>query len=138
MDYKLQAIYENMQIMDRIDTLNDQGDVNTMGVTATPVPGEACESEHDRHFEQEANMAQSAVMAIRKHAECIAKDLQSLPRIPGWVQAKLTICSEYLSDVADFVDYEANKQQCGTDAKIVMMTMPAGEISPQDAGGVYM
>jgi hypothetical protein len=135
MDYKLQAIYENMHVMDRIDTLNDQGDVNTMGTMSAPAPEEACESEEqDRHFEQEADMAQSAVQAIKKHAECIADDLQSLPRIPGWVQAKLTICSEYLSDVADFVDYHADKQECTT-TKTVMLSIPMS--GPVDAG-VYM
>ncbi len=130
MDYKLQTIYENMHVMDRIETLNDQGDVNTMGTISAPE--EACESEHARHFEQEADMADSALMAIQKHAQCIANDIQHMPRIPGWVQAKLTICSEYLSDVADFVDYEAQKMQSqNCSIKAVVMTAP-------DADGVYM
>lgn len=134
MDYNLQAIYENMQIMDRIDTLNDQGDVNTMGTMSAPAPEEACESEHDRHFEQEASMADSALMAIQKHAQCIADDIKHMPHIPGWVQAKLTICSEYLSDVADYVDYEAHKvQNQSCSIRAVVMTAPAG-----DMDGVYM
>lgn len=130
MDYTLQTIYENMQVMDRIETLNDQGDVNTMGTMGAPE--EACESEHDQHFEQEADMADSALMAIQKHAQCIAGDIKHMPRIPGWVQAKLTICSEYLSDVADFVDYEAQKMQSQhCSIKAVVMTAP-------DDTSVYM
>ena len=132
MEYQLQAIYENMQIMDRIETLNDQGDVNTMGTMGAPE--EANEMEHDHHFAQEANMADSALMAIQKHAQCIANDIQHMPHIPGWVQAKITICSEYLSDVADYVDYEAHKMQnqnCNTSIKAVVMTAP-------DDTSVYM
>lgn len=133
MDYKLQSIYENMQIMDRIDTLNDQGDVNTMGTIQASAPGEACENEHDQHFEQEANMAHSAVHAILKHAQCIEEKLSSLPRIPGWVQAKLTICSEYLGDVADFVDYESS--QSNEQGTTVVMSIPMASAEPS---GVFM
>lgn len=109
MDYKLQTIYENMQIMDRIDTLNDQGDVNTMGTMSAP-----SQEANEECSDQDADAAKSACLAIYKHIECIANNIQNMSDIPNWIQTKLAICSEYLGDIADVVSYEATKssQSC--------------------------
>ena len=69
---------------------------------------------HDMHKDHEVQMARSqmysaAEAAIEIHK--MLKDISELEGLEGWVQSKLTLASEYLESVRDYLKYEAASQQ---------------------------
>jgi hypothetical protein len=68
----------------------------------------------DMHKDHEVQMARSqmysaAQAAIEIHR--LLKDISEMQGIEGWVASKLTLASEYLESVRDYLKYEAVSQQ---------------------------
>jgi hypothetical protein len=68
----------------------------------------------DMHRDHEVQMARSqmysaAQAAIEIHR--LLKDISELEGLEGWVQSKLTLASQYLESVRDYMKYEAVSQQ---------------------------
>jgi hypothetical protein len=68
----------------------------------------------DMHRDHEVQMARSqmyssAQAAIEIHR--LLKDISELEGLEGWVQSKLTLASQYLESVRDYLKYEAASQQ---------------------------
>ena len=85
----------------------------------SPAPGEDCEQMGDSHHDklergemQEMKMAMADLHAILKQSEQIMQQLQNMETIPGWVQSKITVANQYLTDVSQYIDFEA-QGNCG-------------------------
>ena len=68
----------------------------------------------DMHRDHEVQMARSqmysaAQAAIEIHR--LLKDVSEMEGLEGWVQSKLTLASEYLESVRDYMKYEAASEQ---------------------------
>ena len=68
----------------------------------------------DMHRDHEVQMARSqmysaAQAAIEIHR--LLKDISEMEGLEGWVQSKLTLASEYLESVRDYMKYEAASQE---------------------------
>jgi hypothetical protein len=68
----------------------------------------------DMHRDHEVQMARSqmysaAQAAIEIHR--LLKDISEMEGLEGWVQSKLTLASEYLESVRDYMKYEAVSQE---------------------------
>jgi len=68
----------------------------------------------DMHRDHEVQMARSqmysaAQAAIEIHR--MLKDISEMEGLEGWVQSKLTLASEYLESVRDYLKYEAVSQE---------------------------
>lgn len=68
----------------------------------------------DMHRDHEVQMARSqmysaAQAAIEIHR--LLKDISELEGLEGWVQSKLTLASQYLESVRDYLTYEAVSQE---------------------------
>ena len=69
---------------------------------------------HDMHKDHEVQMARSqmysaAEAAIEIHR--LLRDISELEGLEGWVQSKLTLASQYLESVRDYMKYEAVSQE---------------------------
>lgn len=69
--------------------------------------------------QQELKMAQADLLAIHKQVEALMQQLQTAETIPGWVQSKLAIANQYVTDVAQFMDYESRDCKQDTSVSIV-------------------
>ncbi len=68
----------------------------------------------DMHRDHEVQMARSqmyssAQAAIEIHR--LLRDISELEGLEGWVQSKLTLASQYLESVRDYLKYEAASQE---------------------------
>jgi hypothetical protein len=68
----------------------------------------------DMHRDHEVQMARSqmysaAQAAIEIHR--LLKDISEIEGLEGWVQSKLTLASQYLESVRDYMKYEAVSQE---------------------------
>ena len=99
------------------------GPFNTPGMLSN-APSEDCEQmdklQHGEH--QEIKMALADLMAIKKQVEIMMQQLQDAETIPGWVQSKITIANQYITDVAQFMDYESQECECGAPIAVIKMT----------------
>jgi len=69
---------------------------------------------HDMHKDHEVQMARSQMYSAAEAAIEIHKmlrDISEMEGLEGWVQSKLTLASEYLESVRDYLKYEAASQQ---------------------------
>ena len=100
------------------------GPFNTPGMYSN-APSEDCEQmdklQHGEH--QELKMAQADLMAIYKQVESLMQQLQDAETIPGWVQSKITVANQYITDVAQFMDYES--QNCGCKDHVAVVRVAA-------------
>lgn len=100
------------------------GPFNTPGMYSN-APSEDCEQmdklQHGEH--QELKMAQADLMAIHKQVESLMQQLQDAETIPGWVQSKITVANQYITDVAQFMDYES--QNCGCKDHVAVVRVAA-------------
>lgn len=100
------------------------GPFNTPGMHSN-APSEDCEQmdklQHGEH--QELKMAQADLMAIHKQVESLMQQLQDAETIPGWVQSKITVANQYITDVAQFMDYES--QNCGCKDHVAVVRVAA-------------
>jgi hypothetical protein len=120
MKYSLEAdlIWENYMspreggLPMQADMSTGGGPFNTPGMQSN-APSEDCEQmdklQHGEH--QEIKMALSDLLAIKKQVETMMQHLQNTETIPGWVQSKITIANQYITDASQFLDYES--EDCG-------------------------
>lgn len=55
---------------------------------------------------KEIHMAMADLQAINKLSHQLMHQLKTARSIPGWVQAKITIANNNITDVAQYMDYE--------------------------------
>lgn len=125
MKYSLEAdlIWENYMhpreggLPMQADMSTGGGPFNTPGIA----PSEDCEQmdklQHGEH--QEIKMALADLLAIKKQVETMMQHLQSTDTIPGWVQSKITIANQYITDASQFLDYES--QDCGCNSGVAVI-----------------
>jgi hypothetical protein len=68
----------------------------------------------DMHRDHEVQMARSQMYSAAQAAIEIhrwLKDISEIEGLEGWVQSKLTLASEYLESVRDYMKYEAVSQE---------------------------
>lgn len=75
---------------------------------------EIAQEADNMHKDHEVQMARSqmysaAQTAIEIHR--LLKDISEMEGLEGWVQSKLTLASEYLESVRDYLKYEAISQE---------------------------
>lgn len=104
------------------DTSTGGGPFNTPGMQSN-APQEDCEqmSKLQQGECQEIKMMQADLMAIHKQVESLMQQLQKMTTVPGWVQSKVTIANQYITDVAQFIDYESQESECNAPVAVVRM-----------------
>ena len=75
---------------------------------AVPVPSEdeSC-GEYDQ---SEIDMAGRELLKAQEYAAKLTAMVQQVPGLDGWVSAKITKASDYLSSVYHFLDYELREK----------------------------
>jgi hypothetical protein len=103
------------------------GPFNTPGMQSN-APSEDCEQmdklQHGEH--QEIKMALSDLLAIKKQVETMMQHLQNAETIPGWVQSKITIANQYITDASQFMDYESEDCECDASQASVIKMIAVG------------
>jgi hypothetical protein len=103
------------------------GPFNTPGMLSN-APSEDCEQmdklQHGEH--QEIKMAMADLLAIKKQVETMMQHLQSMETIPGWVQSKITIANQYITDASQFMDYESEDCECNASQASVIKMIAVG------------
>ena len=66
-----------------------------------------CQGEHDQ---SEIDMAGRDLLKAQEYAAKLSEIVQQLPGLDGWVSAKITKASDYLSSVYHFLDYELREK----------------------------
>jgi len=85
----------------------------------SPAVDENCEDLEQMNSEptgeaKEIHMALADLQAITKLSHQLMHQLRTAHSIPGWVQAKITIANNNITDVAQYMDYETSKNSdCG-------------------------
>lgn len=64
---------------------------------------------------KEIHMAMADLQALIKQSKQLMQQLESATTIPGWVQAKITVANHNITDVAQYMDFESAKSECGCD-----------------------
>ena len=97
---------------------------NTPGMQSG-APQEDCEQQNNlqQGEHQEIKMAQADLLAIQKQVEALMSQLQNAETIPGWVQSKITIANQYITDVAQFMDYESQSCDCVAPMAVVKISV---------------
>ena len=68
--------------------------------------------EHEEEADSAVTMAASDLYKIQSIVSELHADIESLPKIEGWVAAKITLAADYLSSVHDWINHE-QKANCG-------------------------
>lgn len=99
------------------------GPFNTPGMLSN-APSEDCEQmdklQHGEH--QEIKMALADLLAIKKQVEIMMQHLQSMDTIPGWVQSKITVANQYITDATQFLDYESEDSNCDSGVAVIQVS----------------
>ena len=75
-------------------------------IQAVDVDTEQC-GEHDQ---SEIDMAGRDLLKAQEYAAKLSAMVQQVPGLDGWVSAKITKASDYLSSVYHFLDYELREK----------------------------
>lgn len=122
---ELELIWENY-MSPKEGGLPMQADMSTGGgpFNTPGMRGEDCEQveklQHGEH--QEIKMALADLMAVHKQVESLMQQIQEMDTIPGWVQSKITIANQYITDVAQFIDFESQDCGCSKNVAVIQMT----------------
>lgn len=84
----------NSPMQDPILTKIDIEDVNTE------------DEEHDKIDDHEVDMAQSELYKLAEYAPKLLDMVGNYNELEGWVQAKITKASDYVSDIYHYLKYE--------------------------------
>jgi hypothetical protein len=70
--------------------------------------------EHEEEADSAVTMAASDLYKIERIVSDLHTKIESLPKIEGWVAAKITLAADYLSSVHDWITHEM-QADCGCD-----------------------
>jgi hypothetical protein len=70
--------------------------------------------EHEEEADSAVAMAASDLYKIERIVSDLHTKIESLPKIEGWVAAKITLAADYLSSVHDWITHEM-QADCGCD-----------------------
>jgi hypothetical protein len=80
------------------------------------------------HDQSEIDMAGRDLLKAQEYAAKLTAMVQQVPGLDGWVSAKITKASDYLSSVYHFLDYELReKPQEHDDQQVAIVVQPEGE-----------
>ena len=68
--------------------------------------------EHEEEADSAVTMAASDLYKIERIVSDLHTKIESLPKIEGWVAAKITLAADYLSSVHDWITHEM-QADCG-------------------------
>lgn len=103
---KLQAIYENAIFIARADDLSPE----------THEPGMASDPEGhnvDERDPSEIHMAKADLKKIAEYAQKLYELVDNTQGLEGWVAAKITKASDYISSAFHWLDYNQQNNSCG-------------------------
>ena len=69
-------------------------------------------TEHEEEADSAVTMAASDLYKIERIVSDLHSKIESLPKIEGWVAAKITLAADYLSSVHDWITHEM-QADCG-------------------------
>jgi|TARA_R110001583_G_scaffold48281_4_gene151325 hypothetical protein len=98
MEEAYQQVNENCMVPDVMVTQEP--------IQAVDVDTEQC-GEHDQ---SEIDMAGRDLLKAQEYAAKLSAMVQQVPGLDGWVSAKITKASDYLSSVYHFLDYELREK----------------------------
>jgi hypothetical protein len=80
------------------------------------------------HDQSEIDMAGRDLLKAQEYAAKLTAMVQQVPGLDGWVSAKITKASDYLSSVYHFLDYELReKPQDHGHEQVAVVVQPEGE-----------
>lgn len=65
----------------------------------------------DVHDDHEVSMAQADLYKMARYATELHNMLDSMTNLEGWVQAKITLASDYISTVKHYLEYELDQER---------------------------
>jgi hypothetical protein len=80
-------------------------------------------AEHEEEADSAVTMAASDLYKIERIVSDLHTKIESLPKIEGWVAAKITLAADYLSSVHDWITHEMQADcGCGQDSSAEMFS----------------
>lgn len=80
-------------------------------------------AEHEEEADSAVTMAASDLYKIERIVSDLHTKIESLPKIEGWVAAKITLAADYLSSVHDWITHEMQADcGCGQDNSAEMFS----------------
>ena len=101
MEEAYQKVNENLGPAAQTASIGAQGPI-----IAIPSDEESC-GEYDQ---SEIDMAGRELLKAQEYAAKLTAMVQQVPGLDGWVSAKITKASDYLSSVFHFLDYELREK----------------------------
>lgn len=104
--HKLQSLYENAIFVARAIDLSPE----------THQPGMTSDVEGhnvDERDPSEIHMAKAELMSLVNHSQKLYEMIDAIPGLEGWVAAKITKASDYISSVYHWLEYEHQDKSCG-------------------------
>lgn len=81
-------------------------------------------AEHEEEADSAVTMAASDLYKIERIVSDLHTKIESLPKIEGWVAAKITLAADYLSSVHDWITHEMQADcGCGQDNSAEMFSL---------------
>ena len=103
---KLQALYENAIFIARAADLSPE----------THQPGMASDAEGhnvDESDPSEIHMAKADLRKLAEYSQKLYEMVDQVDGLEGWVAAKITKASDYISSVYHWLEYEHQDKGCG-------------------------
>jgi hypothetical protein len=104
--------------------LNDPqagSEINGKPVIVTmDLPGAEPDTEHGHeHDDSEIEMACAELHKVAEYAPKLKEMVSQMPGLEGWIAAKITKASDYISSVYHWLEYQQHegKTECGCDSK---------------------
>ena len=66
----------------------------------------------DENDPSEIHMAKAELMSLIKHSQKLYEMIDSISGLEGWVAAKITNASDYISSVTHWLEYEHQDKSC--------------------------
>ncbi len=106
-------------------------------ITQEPIQAVDIDTERCGEYDQsEIDMAGRELLKAQEYAAKLTTMVQQVPGLDGWVSAKITKASDYLSSVFHFLDYELREkpQEAVIDVQEIEIPVDQFNIGAEDAG----
>jgi len=87
-------------------TLGPEGNAPLQDPVLTKIDIEDVETEDEEADTSEVNMAKSELYKLAEYAPKLLDLIENYDELEGWIQAKITKASDYVSDVFHYLKYE--------------------------------
>ena len=128
---------EQALIEEAYQQVNESCGGNGVMVTQEPIQAVDIDTEKcGEHDQSEIDMAGRELLKAQEYAAKLTAMVQQVPGLDGWVSAKITKASDYLSSVFHFLDYELREkpQEAVIDVQEIEIPVDQFNIGAEDVG----